>query len=164
MDLRKAEALANELMAQHLNTDTWRFEWDNSKRRFGVCKYRRLLGSVIGGVIGLSRHLVALNSEEQVRDTILHEIAHALTPNDKGHGWEWKQMCIKIGAKPERCYKTSEVTQPEMRYKAECGGCGQIYQRAKMTKSLATREYSCKCQRGKSWDERIILKFIDTKL
>jgi hypothetical protein len=57
------------------------------KKRFGVCKYRRLnSGYAPTGTIGLSRLLV-VNDVIQVTDTILHEIAaHALTLGD-GHGY-----------------------------------------------------------------------------
>ncbi|SRR6266851_7383320 len=31
------------------------------------------------------------------RQTILHEIAHALTPSDHGHGPEWQNTALEIG-------------------------------------------------------------------
>jgi predicted SprT family Zn-dependent metalloprotease len=43
------------------------------------------------GTIGLSRLLVEVNDVIQVTDTILHEIAHALTLGD-GHGYAWKRV------------------------------------------------------------------------
>ena len=72
MDLNKAEELCKELMNKH-GLSHWKFQYDNSIRRFGVCKYNTYNES---GVIGLSKKLVAVNEEKQVRDTILHEIAH----------------------------------------------------------------------------------------
>ena len=79
MDIRKAEILALTLIEKHLSNDKfdWQFKFDNSKRRFGQCVYGRKYGLPYH-MIKLSKPLVALNSEEQVRDTILHEIAHAL--------------------------------------------------------------------------------------
>src|ERR1700760_1168305 len=82
----------------------WTFRFDNARRRFGSCRY----GSKL---ITLSRPLVYLNDVEQVRDTILHEIAHALAPGDK-HGPRWRAACVKVGAIPKRCYTDDAVRSP----------------------------------------------------
>jgi hypothetical protein len=56
------------------------------KKRFGVCKYRRLnSGYAPTGTIFI-KVMVEVNDVIQVTDTILHEIAHALTLGD-GHGY-----------------------------------------------------------------------------
>jgi hypothetical protein len=73
----------------------------------------------------------------QVTDTILHEIAHALTLGD-GHGYAWKRKCIEIGAKPERCY-TNKDTVFTMRYQAICGGCNAVYQKTDKPKAILNK-------------------------
>jgi len=113
MDLIKAETLANELMKQHnLIASGWRFSFDNAKRRFGACNYDLKK-------ITLSHHLVKLNDESQVRNTILHEIAHALVGFKHGHNAVWRAKAIEIGCDGNRCY-SSEVTKPEPRYIGVC--------------------------------------------
>ena len=112
MKLSDAQTLVDTLMAQHLDLAWWSFRFDNAKRRFGQCRHRR---GIIGGRITLSRVLVELNDEPEVRDTVLHEIAHALTPG-ACHGWAWKQACILVGARPIRCYLSTEITAPACRY------------------------------------------------
>jgi predicted SprT family Zn-dependent metalloprotease len=70
-------------------------------------------------VITLSRAFVERNAERTVRDTILHEAAHALAwEHDRvtGHGPAWKQWCAVTGAKPRRCFDEEEVTMPAARY------------------------------------------------
>ena len=49
-------------------------------------------------IIELSGWLLDNNTEEEIMQTLLHEIAHALT---KGHGHDrvWKAKCIEIGGK-----------------------------------------------------------------
>lgn len=118
MELREAEMLANILMIKHgLGQYGYKFRWDNCSNRFGVH---------IGGkrIIGLSKKLAFLNSENQVKDTILHEIAHALDYIRNGfkhrysgskrlvHDQVWKDICVEIGANPERCYSAKNVNVP----------------------------------------------------
>ncbi len=97
----------------------WAFGFDRARRRFGCC-------NLTLRHITISAPLTLLNDVDEVRDTILHEIAHALTEN-AGHGPQWKAMCVKIGAKPERCYRDAEVISPpraEAPYRIGCVQCG----------------------------------------
>lgn len=115
MLLQNAQIMALDLMYKHgLTQEGWTFAFDNAKRRLGVCNYTNRQ-------IGLSRYLVVLNEEAQVRETILHEIAHALSMirygrKAAGHGPLWKKVCEEIGAKPERCCASDEVTMPRGSY------------------------------------------------
>jgi len=95
MELTAARDLALTLMAEHGISDTWTFAFDNATRRMGLCNYRK-------HTISVSRHFAEHASEAQVRDTILHEIAHALTPGAK-HGPGWKVVALRIGATPKAC-------------------------------------------------------------
>ena len=154
MNLNQVVALGNQLMKQHgLTSLGWFFELDNAKRRFGVCRFGNR-------TIGISRHLAALNDEAKVKDTILHEIAHALVGPGHGHDYTWKRKCIEIGAKPERCYSSTEVTTPKLRYYAICEGCGHEHQRAKRINPLAGRR-ACKCQSHLPWDKKKTLTYKD---
>lgn len=139
MELIEAQKIANNLMAKHgIIEKGWRFEFDNAKRRFGCCNYTHKK-------ITLSRHLVSLNEESQVKDTILHEIAHALTPGHH-HDYIWRMKAVEIGCNGERCYKSKNVTTPESKYVAICVGCGVTHKKHKKT----TRSYSCQhCSGGR---------------
>lgn len=168
MELTKAEKLAITLMNKHGLTPTvWNFKFDNSKVRFGVCKQSlnsRTLKTV-KGEISLSRFLVEANTEAEVKDTILHEIAHALTPR-QGHNEVWKRKCIEIGARPEQYYteQNVETVKHLARYRAVCSDCGHVHVKHRMTVAAMNKKIACKCQaRYRSWDERTLLKFIDTK-
>ena len=128
----------------------WRFRYDNAVKRFGVCMFKPK-------VIGLSSKLTLLNDREKVKDTILHEIAHAIAGFKAGHGIEWKIVCERIGAKPERCYDTNETNNVELKYYAKCGACGKDYQKARLV--IKDRKRSCYCQVGIHWDNRVLLEF-----
>lgn len=99
MDLQEADFLACRLMMEH-GLGTWTFGFDNAKRRCGACHFGKRR-------ITVSRYYVAANSEGDIRDTVLHEIAHALAGAEAGHGPEWQAMARRVGARPNRCADTS---------------------------------------------------------
>jgi predicted SprT family Zn-dependent metalloprotease len=152
MNVQVAHHLAIQLMRKHGLIDKgWRFEFDNAKRRFGVCRFRSKR-------IGLSKPLTLVNDVEQVQDTILHEIAHAIAGYAAGHGPEWKEVCVQIGAKPERCYTEEDTTTIAGKYRAVCGGCGKTYHRHK--KVPAGRRQACPCQSHvRDWNMKKLLEF-----
>jgi len=94
MELRAVRALGVELLALHGLT-SWRFVFDTAKRRAGACKFD-------SRTISVSRHLMELYSEEHVRDTILHEIAHALVGPKHGHDGVWRAKALAIGCSGSR--------------------------------------------------------------
>jgi predicted SprT family Zn-dependent metalloprotease len=117
----------------------WRFRFDHARRRFGACRYGEK-------AITLSRPLALLNAEPEVRDTLLHEIAHALCPAD-GHGSKWKAKCREIGARPARCYTEQTVVSPPRaaaRYLFGCRACNWWVERRRRT----NRRYVCRHCRG----------------
>jgi predicted SprT family Zn-dependent metalloprotease len=120
MDPTEAQHLALYLMGQHLPPD-WAFAWNRRKRALGLCRYREKR-------IELSTHFVYANEVSHVRETILHEIAHALAGQKAAHGPSWKAMCIRVGCKPERCDKGVAV-MPSGRWTAQCAACGKQFSR-----------------------------------
>ncbi|HEY7425103.1 MAG TPA: SprT-like domain-containing protein [Gemmataceae bacterium] len=117
--------LALELMTRHGLHD-WNFGFNRRKRAMGLCRYA-------ARTIELSIYLVDRNGAEEVRDTILHEIAHALVGSEHGHDAVWKRKCLEIGAKPERC---GQADMPSGRWQACCGSCGRIFARHRRPKRL----------------------------
>lgn len=97
MDLNEAAKLAWLYMRLH-QLDHWQFRFDRATTRFGCCHHR-------SKIISMSRTLVCLNDKREVRDTILHEIAHALAgPKVRAHGREWREIALRIGCNGRRCY------------------------------------------------------------
>lgn len=151
MNPQDAEKLAVSLMKEHrIWGRGWRFKYDKAIRRFGVCNFRT-------ETIGLSLKLVEVNDEEKVKDVILHEIAHAIAGHSAGHGEIWKRVCLKIGAKPERCYSLADTNTVKLKYHATCDACGKEFERSRI--KYKERRRSCPCQGGKSWDNRVLLEY-----
>ena len=90
---------ARELMHKH-GLDGWTFRFGAARRMIGLCREK-------GKIIQLGRHHAANDPREQVTDTILHEIAHALAGTAAGHGPVWRNTAKRIGATP-RASKTSD--------------------------------------------------------
>lgn len=150
MKLTDAEILAKKLMSEWLS-DEWEFRFDNAVRRFGVCYPTRKL-------ITLSKALVELNDESQVRDTILHEIAHGLAPIDSGHDAIWRERCRLVGANPERTYDGAVVVRPKARWSVSCRNCD-----FKTTRNIRTKLVACSrcCNKynGGKWSAEYLLRY-----
>lgn len=128
MDITAANILAHQLLSEHGLLDKgWRFEFDRARTRFGVCRFN-------DRVIGLSAPLVQHNSADEVRDTVLHEIAHAMVGPDAGHDWRWKAACRRIGARPERC--STNVNFLRGKHTIRCRHCSYTWTVFRLGKRL----------------------------
>jgi predicted SprT family Zn-dependent metalloprotease len=121
MKQQEARQLAEDLMRQHRLLPKWSFAFDRSKARFGKCDYRKQQ-------ISLSKYLVELNEVDHVRETILHEIAHALAPRGAGHGLKWKALALSIGCNGHRCFG-HEVARPAPKHRGTCPSCKRVIYR-----------------------------------
>lgn len=140
MKLLDAEQLARTLITQHLSETgrLWSFGWDyKTRRRLGCCHYLK-------SRISLSSWYVEHNDESLVLDTILHEIAHALAFHwygEKGHGPRWASYCVKLGCRPQTCWK--QAVAPQRQFRAICQQCGRTYHKPMMPNPR--RRYYCRC-------------------
>ena len=64
------------------------------------------------GEISLSRHYVRHAEEAHIRDTILHEIAHALVGPRHGHDAVWRRKAREIGCTANRCHTLNFASEP----------------------------------------------------
>ena len=116
--LVKYETIASDMLVKH-NLTGWKFVWNNrtSNGTWGICKYKQK-------EIHLNKRYALVESEENVIDTITHEVAHVLTKGD-GHGEAWKSKCRELGCKDEQ-FKNLEKTNINKlaKYKGTCPTCG----------------------------------------
>ncbi len=154
MELKKAQELAIKLMdAYGLIDDGWTFRFDNSKRRFGVCSYLKKTPT-INGRIGLSKYLVVLNDEKAVRNTILHEIAHALTVGHH-HDAVWVAKAKEIGCDGTRCYNPDELETLKLKYVANCPKCEKVFYKQRRPKY----QQSCGTCSPRRFSSEFLLQF-----
>jgi len=101
--------LARELMAQH-QLSHWSFQFDQGTQRAGCCNYNTQ-------VISVSIAYAKQCSETEIKETILHEIAHALVGKEHNHDAVWKAKAIEIGCSGRRCH---DVQFTPSRYIVKC--------------------------------------------
>lgn len=152
MTLEAAQLLAETLLREHgLSTKGWRFGWFGRKRTFGLCDYGHKM-------LYLSVPLVVLNDEAAVRDTLLHEIAHALTGHRAGHGPRWREVARRIGATPKRCFDAEAVNLPTAPYSLVCGACGRAQPRWRKTRQRWACRDCCGRYNGGRYSEQYKLE------
>jgi predicted SprT family Zn-dependent metalloprotease len=129
MDLIKLHEIKQYALEQmekwELTEQGWSFVWDTrAVRRYGQYRYR-------SKEIGITKKLANINTIEETKDVVLHEIAHALVGRGHGHDFVWKRMCRKVGAKPERCYTPEDrggtVKTIKGKYKLVNKDTGEVY-------------------------------------
>lgn len=86
-------------MVKYLNPLEWSYATCYKKQIDwrGLCSF--------GSCNGIFLHYqngILLRTEKQIRETVLHEIAHALLPREaaiagQGHGDSWKKKCSELG-------------------------------------------------------------------
>ena len=94
MEREEAARLARGLMADH-GLSGWTFRFDRARRRAGLCRYDRR-------EISLSGPLAELYDEADVREVVLHEIAHALAGARHGHDAVWRATARSLGSSGRR--------------------------------------------------------------
>ena len=127
-----AKKMARELLDQH-GFDYVQIEISNRmKRTLGLACFKRGKPEVLK----LQAHYICNNSTQDIKDTILHEIAHFIAGYEAGHNYKWQMACVKIGAKPQRCADNTVDTAPA-KWKLVCGCCkrnlGERHRRTNMS-------------------------------
>ena len=137
MNVADGMASARALMDEH-GLAHWKLELSRAHRTLG----QTLLA---GKTIRISRSHIQLNDWPTVKETVLHEIAHALADEKHGryikaHGPEWRRIAADVGCEQIASTARGHVT-PEARYRGVCE-CGTPHSRHRMPP--AGSRYTCK--------------------
>lgn len=102
MQTTAALRLARTLLDEHGLRD-WTVGLDRAKTRAGATHFGKHR-------ITLSGPLTRVHDDALVRDTILHEVAHALVGPAHGHDAVWKAKAREVGASDSRCFSSEQAT------------------------------------------------------
>ncbi len=116
--------LADRLLEQH-GLKEWRFTYDNANKRAGSCDHTRQ-------IISMAEQFCLTVDADQIADTLLHEIAHALVGARHGHDAIWQAKAREIGCSAER---THCINFSAPRYIVSCKSCGTYGARDKRGKN-----------------------------
>jgi len=128
MDLGAARRLGWALLEEH-GLREWSLTFDQAKRRAGVCRYA-------SRQISLSAPLTRLHPVREVRDTILHEIAHALVGPRHGHDAVWRATAVRIGCTGRRC-TSADAPALEGAWVGTCAGGHRVTRHRRPARPMA---------------------------
>jgi predicted SprT family Zn-dependent metalloprotease len=135
--LKEVRSLVLKLMNEHGLIDKgWTFYgFTNSKKSAGVCSYtRNTLPNVLpqnrfhSGKIKISKFYALQMNEEEIKNVILHEIAHALDVMERGyskHDLRWKVIAKRIGCNAERTFESKKFNI-KYKYDGYCPTCDEV--------------------------------------
>lgn len=118
--------LAEALLGEHLPGSGWTFAFDTAKRRAGACDFARKR-------ITVSRYLAAVWDEEDLRQTLLHEIAHALAGHTAAHGPRWRTVAQGLGYTGDRLHH-GPIAEERAAWVGTCAG-GHVHYRFRRPQS-----------------------------
>lgn len=130
---KEVKEICEPIIAKHMKDIPYRIEYvENGVKYLGKCVYN----SNKGNFYTLKFSSIYFNSFyengelNQIKDTVLHEVAHALTREIHGsnhrHDNFWKSIASKIGCLSE---VTSKVNVKPYKYVYECPRCHQKFYR-----------------------------------
>lgn len=126
------------------------------------------------GVAIAARREVWLNpalreiSQEEVDQTLLHELAHLLAQHRHGrrrlapHGAEWRRACVDLGIPGEkRTHQLPFVSRRmKRRYLLRCPGCGESHDRVSRPRRRIACLRCCRTHNRGLYDERFRFEVI----
>ena len=107
------ELAAAEMQLHGLTQQSWTVKYDHARARAGRCKHR-------AKVLSFSRNLIARGSPADMRNTLLHEIAHALAGPRHGHDRTWRALALRIGCNGNQCHNM-ELASAKWTYQCSAG-------------------------------------------
>lgn len=99
----------------------------------------------------------SLKNDEDIINTILHELCHVYNDNGKGHDWRWKRLASIVGRHYKtditRCSNKEHIGAPRAKHAVavitcpHCGRVSYLYKRTKYWTALKIGEtfYRCGC-------------------
>ena len=142
-ELPRVRVWADALIRMHLD-ESWTFAFDHAKTRAGLCNFTAKR-------ISLSRHIALRSDDDDVHQTLLHEVAHAIAGSDAAHGPKWKRIARELG------YVGGRTHDGEIAHELApwLGVCPAGHEHAKFRRP--SRETSCaKCSRSFSRSHLIV--------
>lgn len=135
-----------ELLEEH-GLYGWSVKLTQAYREIGKCNYTHK-------VINISLKIARVSPWEDVLDTILHEVAHAIAGPGKGHGAEWRHIARNLGIMNPSPYGQFDETKID----PWVGTCSQGHT-ITMARAPQRVRYCALCMKGKDFDSQHIFQW-----
>ena len=144
MTIDQAISLSKSLLNQYPELSEWGVTTNKRKRSFGICSYRYRR-------IELSEFLIPHMTDKAIKDTIIHEIAHALT-RGHNHDYVWRRKCIELGGDGRRvggddkyinALESRKNFDKTAKYTLTCPVCGDSHGRHRKTSKSSSCGKCC---------------------
>ena len=143
-ELHQADRLIQDLMVRqkvyHGLADEWSATFDLAAGRAAICYFKEKL-------ICLAVSYCMTAPEEELIDTVLHEVAHALVGPQHNHDRVWKLAARRIGCTAERC---TAVTHTAGKWIGRCQ-CARPILRKRLTRGMRTTARCPVCRTKIVW-------------
>tara|TARA_R110002096_G_scaffold160724_1_gene327012 strand:- start:375 stop:905 length:531 start_codon:yes stop_codon:yes gene_type:complete len=142
VNIQQTYDLVVDLLKKHdLRNQGWTFAVSRGKYVLGSCVYKTK-------TIKISRYLIQLGTDQEVRDTVMHEVGHALAGGKAGHGWQWRQKCREVGLMNPKQYSESISYAVPHKITVDCNVHGVIEKRhRRLKKGMLARMFCRDCGR-----------------
>lgn len=137
MDINIVREFAESLIKEYC--PKYSFQFSNAKNTHGYCSYRKK-------VIAVSLPYIKVATQDQIFNTITHEIAHAIAGHSAGHSYQWQSIHKSLGGNGKRCSEVS-VTEGAKYIQSCVNGC---WEQPKFRKPrVDMSRYHCRKCKGK---------------
>lgn len=115
----------------------WTLDFNRAFKAMGTTKYRER-------TVSISKHFLPRFTEEALRDTIRHELAHVHAGSAAGHGAVWRMSARALGARPERTGGEDLGPRAEPLYRGVSASCDCHPTAHRLSKNHRAGLYVCK--------------------
>ena len=148
MDLKEAARIMREKIVEFC--PEYHFEWNGGKRMLGQCCYTTK-------TLSLSKHLVPVNSDEEIMNVILHEVAHAIAGPGAGHKYKWKRAAVSIGCSGERTAPRATLAKPN--FIGTCPNCKKEHSAYRVRRRKSACSACCNKYNGGRFSEQYVFEY-----
>ena len=132
-ELARVRKWADALIVMHLDP-SWTFAFDRATTRAGLCDHRTKR-------ISVSRHFAERFDDDEIHQTLLHEVAHALAGPRAGHGPRWKAIAADLGYVGKRLVDTP-IAKDLAPWVGRCPSGHEIYRHRRPSKPTSCAQCS----------------------